>query len=99
MLPEVLVLDEPTAALDPEGQSEVWQAIERLRRERAMTIVMVSQDAEQVSPASAEGVFTTAASDETDKSAEFTNFGKTVEGYAPGVGIVSTDAHVSVTGS
>jgi subtilisin family serine protease len=49
-----------------------------------------SQDAEQVSPASAEGVFTTAASDEADKSAEFTNFGKTVEGYAPGVGIVST---------
>ncbi|TDD10656.1 S8 family peptidase [Saccharopolyspora terrae] len=49
-----------------------------------------SQDAEQVSPASAEGVFTTAASDNTDTSAEFTNFGATVEGYAPGVDIVST---------
>ncbi|WP_243795909.1 S8 family peptidase [Saccharopolyspora gloriosae] len=49
-----------------------------------------SQDAENVSPASAEGVFTTAASDETDTSAEFTNFGATVEGYAPGVDITST---------
>lgn len=49
-----------------------------------------SQDAENVSPASAEGVFTTAASGEQDGSAEFTNFGETVEGYAPGVGITST---------
>ncbi|MGW3469298.1 S8 family peptidase [Saccharopolyspora sp. NPDC000995] len=49
-----------------------------------------SQNAEKVSPASAEGVFTTAASDNTDTSAEFTNFGATVEGYAPGVDIVST---------
>jgi subtilisin family serine protease len=49
-----------------------------------------SQDAANVSPASAEGVFTTAASDNADKSAEFTNFGATVEGYAPGVDIVST---------
>jgi subtilisin family serine protease len=48
-----------------------------------------SQDAANVSPASAEGVFTTAASDQTDKHAEFSNFGKVVEGYAPGVGIES----------
>ncbi|GAA4858081.1 S8 family peptidase [Saccharopolyspora cebuensis] len=47
------------------------------------------QDAENVSPASAEGVFTTAASDQNDGSASFTNFGSTVEGYAPGVDIVS----------
>ncbi|MEV0699303.1 S8 family peptidase [Saccharopolyspora sp. NPDC050389] len=49
-----------------------------------------SQDAENVSPASAEGVFTTAASDNADGSASFTNFGASVEGYAPGVDIVST---------
>lgn len=49
-----------------------------------------SKDAQTSSPASAEGVFTTAASDQTDTSAEFTNSGKTVEGYAPGVGITST---------
>ncbi len=48
MLPEVLILDEPTSGLDPAGQSEVLAVIERLCRERSMTIVMVSQDAEQV---------------------------------------------------
>jgi subtilisin family serine protease len=49
-----------------------------------------SQDAAQVSPASAEGVFTTAASDDNDGAADFSNFGKVVEGYAPGVGVEST---------
>jgi energy-coupling factor transporter ATP-binding protein EcfA2 len=48
MLPEVLVLDEPTSGLDPQGQHEVWSAIQRLGHERSMTIIMVSQDAEQV---------------------------------------------------
>ena len=42
------------------------------------------------SPAGAEGVFTTAASDKTDASASFTNWGNCVEGYAPGVDITST---------
>lgn len=49
-----------------------------------------SQDAANTSPASAEGVFTVAASGQQDNSAQFTNFGKTVEGYAPGEGITST---------
>jgi len=44
----VLILDEPTAALDPLGSREVFGAIEQLRRDRRMTIVMVSQDAEHV---------------------------------------------------
>lgn len=35
-------------------------------------------------------MFTAAASDNTDTSAEFTNYGAAVEGYAPGVDIVST---------
>jgi len=48
MLPQVLILDEPTAGLDPAGQFEVFMAIERLARERNMTIVMVSQDAEHI---------------------------------------------------
>lgn len=48
MLPEVLILDEPTASLDPVGQAEVFGVIERLCRERRMTIVMVSHDAEHV---------------------------------------------------
>ncbi|MHB0857740.1 MAG: energy-coupling factor ABC transporter ATP-binding protein [Anaerolineae bacterium] len=48
MQPELLILDEPTAGLDPLGQSEVFVAIERLRRERQVTIVMVSHDADRV---------------------------------------------------
>ncbi|MGH3717195.1 MAG: S8 family serine peptidase, partial [Micromonosporaceae bacterium] len=48
-----------------------------------------SSDACEVSPAGAEGVFTTAASDKDDNSADFTNFGSCVEGYAPGVDITS----------
>ncbi|WP_222853770.1 S8 family peptidase [Fodinicola acaciae] len=47
-------------------------------------------DAKGHSPAEADGVFTTAASDKTDKNASFSNFGSLVEGYAPGVDIKST---------
>jgi energy-coupling factor transporter ATP-binding protein EcfA2 len=48
MRPEVLVLDEPTAQLDPLGKYEVASAIEALRRDRGtdLTVVMVEQDAE-----------------------------------------------------
>ncbi len=48
MLPDILILDEPTAGLDPAGQFEVFAAVERLGRERHMTIIMVSQDAERI---------------------------------------------------
>ena len=48
MLPEVLILDEPTAALDPLGQREVLAVFARLCRERRATIIMASHDAEQV---------------------------------------------------
>lgn len=47
------------------------------------------KNARGFSPASAQGVFTVAASDDQDRSAWFTNYGKTVEGYAPGVDIKS----------
>lgn len=49
-----------------------------------------SQDAANVSPASADGVYTTAASTNSDGSASFTNYGDVVEGYAPGSDIEST---------
>ncbi len=48
MLPEVLLLDEPTSGLDPVGQAEVLAVIDQLRRDRRMTILLVSQDAERV---------------------------------------------------
>ncbi len=43
-----------------------------------------------VSPASASGVITVAASDRTDTRASFSNYGSCVEIYAPGVGVTST---------
>ncbi len=46
LLPKVLVLDEPTSSLDPAGQAEVYEAVERLRRERQVTLVLVGTDAE-----------------------------------------------------
>lgn len=46
MLPKILVLDEPTAELDPAGRREIAAVITALReRERGMTVVMVESDA------------------------------------------------------
>jgi subtilisin family serine protease len=48
-----------------------------------------SQNACNVSPASAAAAYTTAASDRTDLRASFSNYGSCVDGYAPGVSIRS----------
>lgn len=48
MLPQVLILDEPTATLDPLGRMEVFRTIEQLVNNHQMTIVMASQDADHV---------------------------------------------------
>ncbi len=48
MEPQLLVLDEPTSGLDPLGTAEVFAAIERLCLEREVTVVLATQDAEQV---------------------------------------------------
>jgi len=48
MQPEMLILDEPTSGLDPLGTAEVFAAIERLCAEREMTVVLATQEAEQV---------------------------------------------------
>lgn len=50
MRPEVLVLDEATAMLDPRGRREVLSVVERLHRERGMTVVMITQYMEEVAP-------------------------------------------------
>jgi subtilisin family serine protease len=49
-----------------------------------------SQNACNVSPASASGTYTSAASDSSDRRASFSNYGGCVDGYAPGVNITST---------
>lgn len=42
MEPEVLILDEPAAGLDPEGKEEILQNIESYRKSKNATIIMVS---------------------------------------------------------
>jgi subtilisin family serine protease len=49
-----------------------------------------NQNACNVSPASAASAYTTAASDRSDRRASFSNWGSCVDGYAPGVAVVST---------
>jgi len=48
MQPDILVLDEPTAGLDPMGSLEIYQFLETLRRERQITIIIVSHTMEEV---------------------------------------------------
>ncbi|MCD7954488.1 MAG: energy-coupling factor transporter ATPase [Lachnospiraceae bacterium] len=48
MEPEVLVLDEPTAGLDPRGRDEILDQVARLHRERKITVVLVSHSMEDV---------------------------------------------------
>lgn len=48
MEPEVLILDEPTAGLDPVGRSEILANIESYRRAKNATIMMVSHSMEDV---------------------------------------------------
>ena len=42
MQPDCIVLDEPTAMLDPHGREEVLSTIERLNRERGITVVLIT---------------------------------------------------------
>ena len=48
MEPEILVLDEPMAGLDPAGRKEIFELLLRLHKERQITIVFVSHSMEDV---------------------------------------------------
>lgn len=48
MKPKVLVLDEPTAGLDPKGRDEILDQIAKLHKETGMTVVLVSHSMEDV---------------------------------------------------
>ncbi|NLA83778.1 MAG: ATP-binding cassette domain-containing protein, partial [Clostridiales bacterium] len=48
MKPEVLILDEPTAGLDPRGRDEIFDEIKTLHRDRKITIILVSHSMEDV---------------------------------------------------
>ena len=48
MEPEVLILDEPTAGLDPKGRDEILDQLKRIHEERNITIILVSHSMEDV---------------------------------------------------
>lgn len=48
MHPKVVVLDEPTAGLDPKGRDEILDQISALHRERKITVILVSHSMEDV---------------------------------------------------
>jgi energy-coupling factor transport system ATP-binding protein len=48
MQPEILVLDEPTAGLDPRGRDEILNQIAHLRKVRKITVVLVSHSMEDI---------------------------------------------------
>jgi len=48
MKPDVLILDEPTAGLDPKGREEILNQIKKLQVETHMTIILVSHSMEDV---------------------------------------------------
>ena len=48
MEPKCLVLDEPTAMLDPNGRREVIRAVEKLRREKKVTVILITHYMEEV---------------------------------------------------
>ena len=48
MKPEVLILDEPTAGLDPRGRDDILGLVEKLHKEQGITIILVSHSMEDV---------------------------------------------------
>ena len=48
MKPEVLILDEPTAGLDPKGRDEILDQIKKLHEETGITVILVSHSMEDV---------------------------------------------------
>ena len=42
MQPECIILDEPTAMLDPQGRREVMETVKRMNREKGITIVIIT---------------------------------------------------------
>ena len=48
MKPQVLILDEPTAGLDPKGRDDILECIKQLREETGITVILVSHSMEDV---------------------------------------------------
>lgn len=48
MKPDILVLDEPTAGLDPKGRDEILDQVAKLKEETGITVILVSHSMEDV---------------------------------------------------
>lgn len=48
MEPEVLILDEPTAGLDPQGRDEILDLVDRLHKQRGITVIIASHSMEDM---------------------------------------------------
>ena len=48
MEPEVLILDEPTAGLDPKGRDEILDTVQKLHQKKGITILLVSHSMEDI---------------------------------------------------
>ena len=48
MHPDVLILDEPTAGLDPKGRDEILDQVSALQARRGLTVILVSHSMEDV---------------------------------------------------
>lgn len=51
MLPKTIVLDEPTAMLDPNGRKEVLRAVHELNQKKGVTIILITHYMEEVTDA------------------------------------------------
>ena len=50
MQPELLILDEPTAMLDPVSRERVFEVLARLRKERSITLILIEHSLEHIIP-------------------------------------------------
>jgi energy-coupling factor transport system ATP-binding protein len=48
MRPQVLILDEPTAGLDPQGRDELLEQLQGLHKQSGMTVILVSHSMEEI---------------------------------------------------
>ena len=48
MSPKILILDEPTAGLDPAGRNDILACIKKLHTEKGMTVILVSHSMEDI---------------------------------------------------
>ena len=51
MEPDCIVLDEPTAMLDPRGRADVMQTVEKLNREKGITVVLITHHMDEAAQA------------------------------------------------